>query len=88
MKKELKRSSVMVPNSCKDDIEYIITRTGIKSQGELIKLLLARYRDDFVNAYIQFFNPKSVETLNTAIAINEVSVEPPVSQAINSAMEL
>lgn len=88
MKKELKRSSVMVPSSCKDDIEYIITRTGIKSQGELIKLLLARYRDDFVNAYIQFFNPNSVEKLNTAIAVNEVSTEPPVSQAINSAMEL
>lgn len=69
-KKESHRLSVMLPRECKQDIEYIIAQTGIKSNGELFRLMLTRYREDFINAYLQFFNPRSAAEYHAGIEIN------------------
>ncbi len=69
------RLSVMVPRDCKGDIDYIMSQTGIKSNGELFKLLLTRYKDDFVSAYNQFFLPSA--TVQPQPPIEIVASSPP-----------
>ncbi|BAZ37470.1 hypothetical protein NIES4101_33920 [Calothrix sp. NIES-4101] len=71
-KKDSERLSVMVPRDCKDDIEYIIAQTGIKSNGELFRLLLARYKHDFCNSYNQFFTPSNIP-VNNQVTTSEQS---------------
>jgi hypothetical protein len=77
-KKEPERLSVMVPKDCKSDIDYIIASTGIKSNGELFRLMLSRYKDDFVVAYNQFFAPTNVTPQQTIEA--DASIPVPVTE--------
>ncbi|MGB3755694.1 MAG: hypothetical protein WBA07_04885 [Rivularia sp. (in: cyanobacteria)] len=83
------RLSVMVPRDCKDDIEYILTQTGIKSNGELFKLMLARYREDFIEAYNQFFTPANIQKTSQPkpeTVKAEIESKPKESKPITSAM--
>jgi hypothetical protein len=48
----------MVSQTCNDELDSILDKTGIKSRSALIDLFLARYKDDFVAAYRQFSNQK------------------------------
>ncbi len=52
----MKRAMVMVPDSCNIELDDILERTGIKSRGAVVELLLARYKKDFVQAYLEFSN--------------------------------
>ncbi|BAZ41440.1 hypothetical protein NIES4101_74060 [Calothrix sp. NIES-4101] len=88
MTKKIERLSVMIPRDCKSDIDYIMSATGIKSNGELFKLMLARYREDFILAYNQFFTPattleQTVEVIPTANQTKSTSAPKPLTSAMD-----
>ncbi|MEA5574057.1 hypothetical protein [Calothrix sp. UHCC 0171] len=85
--KKIERLSVMVPRDCKSDIDYIMSATGIKSNGELFKLMLTRYREDFILAYNQFFTPTTSQEQPADTPTPLPSNNQPASKPLTSAMD-